>query len=127
MFGIIKLILYILMVTFLVIRHKIDSLRLAATNITLLLSWFVYQVLYILFLFTQNELLGKFTWFMSGSLHICFVALMFRLQYLLIMMEAPKVTPEKTEYEMRKMKLIRGSVVAAMIFMMPLDFESLAN
>ena len=64
---------------------------------------------------------------MSGSLQIYFVTLMFRLQYLLIMMDASKVTPEKTEHEMRKMKWIRGSVVAVMIFIMPLDFESLAN
>jgi hypothetical protein len=43
------------------------------------------------------------------------------------MMEAPKVSPEKTEYEMRKMKWIRGSVVATMVFMIPLDFETLGE
>lgn len=63
-----ELLIYTLMVIFLVIRHKIDSQRLSATNIALLLAWFVYEVLYIAFLFTHDRWLSMLTWIMSRSL-----------------------------------------------------------
>ena len=50
---------------------------------------------------------------------------MFRLKYLLIMMQAPKMTPEKIEFEIRKMKWIRFIVVAFMLLVMPIDYAAL--
>lgn len=52
---------------------------------------------------------------------------MFRLQYLLIMMKAPNVTPEKTEFEIRKMKWIRFGVVSFLFLVIPIDFSTLGS
>ena len=52
--SIFRLVFYTLMVVILVIRHKINSQRLAVANTALLLAWFVCDVMYICFLFTQN-------------------------------------------------------------------------
>ena len=78
-----------------------------------------------IYLFTEDGTLSIITWVMSGSLQIFFIALMFRLQYLLIMMQAPKMTPEKIEFDMRKMKWIRFIVVAFMLLVMPIDYSAL--
>lgn len=84
-------------------------------------------MLYVIYLFTKDGTLGIITWVMSGSLQILYIALMFRLQYLLIMMQAPKVTAEETEFEIRKMKWIRFSIIAFMVLVIPLDYLAVGD